>query len=150
MFSYNYRWAILNRLGFSAPLEICREDTIKITSDYFHSGRKLTKSDAQKCGYFLHTLVKKDNKDALKLLINHGVDVNAKDDDAGTPLHNAVWEQNKEIVELLINHGADVNAKSISGTPLYVAKQLKACATCSVNKVRLQETIQLLRKHGAR
>ena len=122
MFSYNYRWAILNRLEFSAPLEICREDTIKITSDYFHSGRKLTKSDAQKCGYFLHTLVKKDNKDALKLLINHGVDVNAKDDDAGTPLHNAVWEQNKEIVELLINHGADVNAKNDdAGTPLHAA-----------------------------
>ncbi len=138
-FSYNYRWLILNSLDFSAPLEICREDTIKITSDYFNSGGKLTKSDAQKCGTFLHTLIRKDNKEIVELLINHGADVNAKDDDDRTPLHNAVWAENKEIVELLINHDADVNAKDDRDyTPLHSAVSRE-------NK----EVLKLLINHGA-
>ncbi len=138
-FSYNYRWAILNTLGFSAPLEICRENTIKITSEYLNSGGKLTRSDSHRCGMFLHTLIREDNKKILKLLINHGADLNAKSKSEATPLLLAIGEENKEIVELLLNNGADVNAgDKYKGTPLHNA----------VNREN-KEIVELLLNNGA-
>ena len=73
-----------------------------------------------------------------------GTDVNAKDEEGGTPLHFATGWDHKEIVELLIDAGADVNAKVVSGryqgmTPLDMA--IKRNHT---------ETADLLRKHGGK
>ncbi|MCH2245520.1 MAG: ankyrin repeat domain-containing protein [Crocosphaera sp.] len=141
IFSYNYRWLILNSLGFPAPLEICEEDTIDRTSDYLNSGVKFNKSDLQRCGILLYTLIAvlAENKEMLELLINHGADVNAKDKSGITPLHHGVSIANKEIVQLLINHGADVNAKDdYVRTPLNFGVSI-------ANK----EIVQLLINHGA-
>ncbi len=46
----------------------------------------------------------------VKILIEKGDDVNAKDTANQTPLHYAARRGHKEIVELLLVHGADVNA----------------------------------------
>ncbi|MDJ0578866.1 ankyrin repeat domain-containing protein [Crocosphaera sp.] len=139
-FSYNHRWKIFNTLSFPTPLEICNKPNIKTIHEYFNSGGKLTKSDAQKCRIFWHTQLREDTKEILKVLINHGADVNAKNEYGETPLHTAVLSENKEIVELLINHGADVNAKNEydGKTPLYSAVLTK-------NK----EIVELLINHGA-
>jgi ankyrin repeat protein len=59
--------------------------------------------------------------EAVKQHLAAGVDVNAKDDDGGTPMYWAAVNGRKEIVELLIAKGADVNAKSKRGTPLHFA-----------------------------
>jgi len=57
---------------------------------------------------------------ALKLLLNAGADVNAKDALDATPLMWSVTEPDK--VDLLVARGADVNAKSKTGrTPLMLA-----------------------------
>ena len=77
---------------------------------------------------------------AVKLHLDEGSDVNAKDEDGVTPLQYAAEGGYNEIVELLIDKGANVNAKDDDGaTPLDVAIQFKEF-----------ETADLLRKHGGK
>jgi ankyrin repeat protein len=59
----------------------------------------------------------------VKLLLDKGADVNAKNRRASTPLHWAIRDEAK--VRLLLEHGAAVNAKQADGrTPLYNAASL--------------------------
>lgn len=53
--------------------------------------------------------------EAAKLLIEHGADLNVRQEDGGTPLHIAVTLGRAEIAELLIKEGADVAAKNRGG-----------------------------------
>ncbi|KAG4098229.1 ankyrin [Neocallimastix lanati (nom. inval.)] len=50
--------------------------------------------------------------DYVRLLIENGADVNARDSKNFTPLMFATQCDNKSIIELLVEHGADVNAVS--------------------------------------
>ena len=63
------------------------------------------------------------NPDALKFLINSGLDVNLRDPDEGvTPLFRAVTSDSLDNLKLLLARGADVNARDVSGrTPLWHA-----------------------------
>ena len=184
IFSYNYRWLILNSLGFPAPRKTCHEKDITI--QYIRSGGKFQKMDFYKCGFVFKLRNKKDIKDEkeiIELLINHGADINAKNNydkipldgkarfstnkarfsmknrvemlmknnDAyynpnnypnnfyGTLLHHVARNRKKEDVEFLINHGADVNARDqYDQTPLhYVARKGK------------KEIVEFLINHGA-
>lgn len=77
--------------------------------------------------------------DAMRLLIDHGANVNKRDRYGGTPLHGAVT--NKEAVILLINNGADVNAADNDGwTILKMASWLRLLN---------DDTTQLLKDNGA-
>lgn len=59
----------------------------------------------------------------VKLLLDNGADVNAKNRRASTPLHWAIRDEAK--VRLLLERGADLNAKQADGrTPLYQAASL--------------------------
>ena len=50
-----------------------------------------------------------DNKTAIvKLLLQHGAEIDARDDDGRTPLHRAA-ELGQETVKVLLQHGADPN-----------------------------------------
>jgi ankyrin repeat protein len=54
----------------------------------------------------------------MKMLIDHGADVNAKNDRNSTPLHWAVADEAK--TRLLLDSGANINARQADGrTPLY-------------------------------
>ena len=109
------------------------------------------------------------NIKAIKQHIAAGTDVNAKDEDGGTPLHRAAARGHKETAELLIAQGAEVNAKDGDGwTPLYypAAKGHKEIVELLIGKgadlnakdedgdtpldFAYAETADLLRKHGAK
>jgi len=77
--------------------------------------------------------------EAVKLLLDHGEDVNQGDKFCLTPLHLAVWYGQESIVKLLLEHGADVNAKDrFQKTPMQKAERNNH-----------QSIIQILKKHGA-
>jgi hypothetical protein len=109
------------------------------------------------------------NIKAIKQHIAAGTDVNAKDEDGGTPLHRAAARGHKETAELLIAQGAEVNAKDGDGwTPLYypAAKGHKEIVELLIGKgadlnakdedgdtpldFAYAETADLLRKHGGK
>ncbi|HZM01881.1 MAG TPA: ankyrin repeat domain-containing protein [Candidatus Saccharimonadales bacterium] len=60
--------------------------------------------------------------ETLKLLLNKGADVNAKDTNGTTALMGAVMTGRTDAAKLLLDKGADINAKDYSvGTPLMIA-----------------------------
>ena len=81
----------------------------------------------------LHIAAKRGEKDLAKLLIEHGADVNARQeieqqDETGlkllgiTPLHLALEAGHKDLARLLIAKGADVNADAYDdGRPIDIA-----------------------------
>jgi ankyrin repeat protein len=81
----------------------------------------------------LHKASEKGHVDIVRLLIEHGADIHARDQYQLTPLHRA---ENAETAQLLIKHGADVHARDQNqSTPLHLAQEA--------------ETAQVLIKHGA-
>jgi ankyrin repeat protein len=82
---------------------------------------------ADKMGFTaLHFAVMHSHLEVAKVLIEHGADVNAKDNENKfTPLHFAVMahSRNLELAELLIRNGADLSAAGPLGgqTPLHMA-----------------------------
>jgi ankyrin repeat protein len=78
--------------------------------------------------------------DVVKLLIEKGAKVNAKDEFGDIPLHYAALSANVEVVELLIAKGTNVNAKGYwRYTPLHNAA-----------KTGSKDVIDLLLKNGAK
>ena len=70
----------------------------------------------------LHSAAESDHVEMVKLLLDSGAQVDARDTYSETPLHYAAREGAVESARLLIAAGADVNAKNESGsTPLSFA-----------------------------
>lgn len=55
----------------------------------------------------LHQAVLDGNIMAVRLLIQHGADINKQDEDSWTPLHAACAEGHADIVKFLLKNGAD-------------------------------------------
>jgi ankyrin repeat protein len=69
-------------------------------------------------GRLLHRAVGSGRRDAVELLLECGVPLEAKGHDGVTPLHAAVWNGQKEIAELLVSRGANVNTRSNWNDPV--------------------------------
>ncbi|KAH9022812.1 ankyrin repeat-containing domain protein [Lactarius hengduanensis] len=78
-------------------------------------------------------------KRRLRLLLDHGANVHAEDEDKWTPLHLASFKGNTETVRLLLDRGANADSKNKDGrSPLHEAS----------SKGR-KNTVRLLLDHGA-
>ena len=86
----------------------------------------------------------------LRLLLDHGADVNEMEDDpkwrkpkrrrtcfTGTPLHHAVQQCDVEVIEFLLSRGADVLHPSWSGHTVLQAAEI----------AKRPEVVALLRRH---
>lgn len=94
----------------------------------------------------LHFAAHKAYPELAKFLIDHGAQLEARDEDGHTPLHIAIWvgkfekdPKSKEIVELLLREGADLHAPDKWGkSPLHTAV------------IDNPDWIETLLSHGAR
>ncbi len=79
----------------------------------------------------LHVAVIYKFYDAVVLLVNESVDIDATDEDGYTPLHYATNNENKEIVDYLIKNGASVFIIDKAGeTPLHIASKKDDLGIC--------------------
>ncbi len=87
----------------------------------------------------LHSAIANRRTEIIKLLLDHGADVNTTQADDFTPLHEAAQNEMLEVSQWLLDRGAKVNAKLADGkTPLALAIEYKH-----------DEVAELLRKYGA-
>lgn len=94
-----------------------------------------------------HTLA--ERWEMLTFLAQHGLDVNAKEDDAWTPLHAAIRDNNVEGVALLLRLHPNLNilAGPDNQTPLQLAQELKR--TDIVRRLLAEQKGQLQDKKDA-
>ena len=86
----------------------------------------------------LYAASQEGHVDAVRVLLDHGADVNAQDSIDWTPLHLASCEGHLKVVQLLLDYGATVNAQSGDGSPLHLASDWGNL-----------EVVRLLLSHGA-
>lgn len=85
-------------------------------------------------------------EDAVRILIEVGVDVNAANEADFTALHCAAFGGVNELVQYLVEHGADINARDWRGrTPFRIAEGAKQ----TFHYQEWPEVADLLRKLGA-
>jgi len=74
-----------------------------------------------------------------KQLLDHGVDVNLRDDVGRTPLYISAVVNTVEFARMLLEHDAEVDSKDVPGeTPLGIAEEFRST-----------DVAQLLREHGS-
>jgi len=98
--------------------------------------------------------------DIIQLLIDHGADVDVRDDKGKTPLHCASVTANLENMRALLENGADVNAVDDEGnTPLQLAQRGTPAAAFFANlgvssneeeNAKRTKAADLLIAHGAK
>jgi ankyrin repeat protein len=87
-----------------------------------------------------------EDLEMVKLLIDHGADVNQKNFRGATPLMGAAVGTDPAVVKYLIEKGADVNARDPDGhTALMYAESERSV----IHAEERNEIIQLLKKAAA-
>ena len=88
--------------------------------------------------------------EAVKILLDRKVDVNAAMDTGSTPLHQAALSMDS-VVEVLVRAGANLEAKDRQGrTPMDMAQGKGGPGRAGAAAQPRQSTIELLRKLGAK
>jgi len=91
----------------------------EIIRGFIAYGADVNYRDAQYHITLLHLAAHYGHRKAVRVLLDSGADINAKNGEGNTPLFAATYQQHSEIAAILIEKGADVNIKNIYGyTPL--------------------------------
>jgi ankyrin repeat protein len=101
-----------NTLG-QTTLMVATEDIPKFDRNLYCSN---SKNGVKCCFPDAFFASDRDRFEIVNLLINKGVDINAKANDSSTALMSAVYFFNEKFIEFLIENGADVNAITDNGT----------------------------------
>ena len=117
------------REGYTEIVELLRKHGAKEDSPASKESPKPTKSlheaaaGGDKVGWSaLHLATAQGLEDIVKLLIDRGGDINAKNKTGETPLHIASELGRKALVELFLAKGADIDARRNDGVaPLHLA-----------------------------
>jgi len=106
------------------PIKMAECYGMKACANYMRKyGKKGPVVQVAKTEYrFLTGAARANRLDAIKYLLQKGVDINQAGDD-GTALHIALAKKYTDIAKFLIENGADINAKNKDGaTPLLIAQ----------------------------
>lgn len=95
-----FRLAILNH----------HTEVVKLLIDQVNNGSN--EETSYNSNSLLHDAAFPGNKEVVKLLIEKGADINARDGSGNTLLHKAALNGYLEIVQLLLSQGANVHAKN--------------------------------------
>ena len=102
--------------AFDAAIHAARYGDLKQVEDFVIKYPRAINKRSTHEGTLLTAAAHSGNLKLVDFLVDHGADVNAKNNEGDTPLHRAV---NPEIFDYLVAHGANVNATNNSGhTPL--------------------------------
>ena len=83
---------------------------------------------------------------AVRALLEHGADANARKNDYTTPLHQAAECESFYVVRVLLEHGANVGAEDGDGkTPIQVVSNKN-----SYKRMQGDMIMELLSEHGGR
>ncbi|KAF6039093.1 hypothetical protein EB796_002600 [Bugula neritina] len=97
-----------------------RNNVDKMTSLLTKDSGHANKQDGN--GYTaLHYAARAGHREACKLLLSHGADVNARLRGGDTAMHRASYKGRAGVVELLISHGAEAIQGADGQTPLHKA-----------------------------
>ena len=68
-------------------------------------------------GQALHAAISEGDSEMVRILVEGGADVDARNDFGGPALHVAIDGENREMVRILVAAGANVDAKNSFGDP---------------------------------
>ena len=104
-------------------LDAVSEGNVDVVKMYLADGLDLNlKYEQWNSTTLLHRAVAADQEETVKLLIDNGADINAKDINSNAPLSLTGIHGNVSVADLLVSGGADLNYKGFGGwTSLHIA-----------------------------
>jgi len=127
-----------------------RQGEIQYIIQHINSGTDVNEINDSNGQIALHYAAIHNHKEIIKILIDSGSNIDAKDNLYMTPLHLAALGGHKKIVKMLINSGALINLINLHGqTPIDLAiKQFEIDS--QKTKSFKKETVHLLRQKGGK
>jgi len=120
-----------------------RTTTFRAASEFVNSREAEDKTPlhlVSECRHYAVSDIELSVSNIARLLLEHGADMNARDNTYFTPLHSAARYGMVEVLRVLLKHGANVDAEDEDG---------RTASSVAVG-ARRNETTKLLSEHGAR